>query len=237
MEDRKNLYKKLKDLIYKDKHNEVECREYLKYVVSLLVKETFNEDVTYEQECPQYCGRSDLLIRVKVKDEFDDEKTLAYIWEVKAAQCYIFKTETKSRLCPSQYLYKAENQLLHYYNGFYNDRNAQIRLGILHPEQIKFGGIIIGRKDKLVENKHEVSDVKGLYNITRPLREKYFYNDRIKLITWDDILNYLKGKKHTSEEQQISQRIDFKKELSDKEEISESFDFELSRLRNKIKRL
>lgn len=206
------LYNALKGLIDDTKQKELECRDYLNYVPYLLFKESSIKKIIHkDEEYPCFYGDSDYIISGIVENESCVETTKAYIWELKAPQCPLFKKETKHRLIASEELIKAENQLFHYYHQSKDDSNFHDFFKITHPRNVCLGGIIIGSKKNLIDlPKGEVFDnYKRLYDISIGIREDYIYSpNKMRLCTWDTILDQfatktLKGKKRIEKELKI----------------------------------
>jgi len=186
-------YQLLKNLIEEeDKQNETECGEYLKYCQDLLVTGTPTKFIHSETQYRGNKGDSDYIISCETDEGAGIEINRAFIWELKAPQCYLFKEETKQRLIPSDDLIKAENQLLNYYHEYKQSGGFQRRFDV-HPDHIYFGGIIIGNKRRFVQGKYEETKRSQLYSESLNLRKTYFYkNLGIKIYTWDRILDQLK---------------------------------------------
>lgn len=227
MNDRKIIFKELKKLMNESTFNELKCRDCLKNVPDILVDLKIFDNISFETETPSYCGNSDLLIKVDGKDDHEQPEKIAYLWEIKSPQLPIFQTETKHRIRPTNHLYEAENQLINYYSNIINDETFRDRLKTSRYN-VKFGGIIIGRRDKLVSNKHNMQDVKGNYNIYKAIRSEYFYkHNNIKLYNWDDILDQLSREIH--EKKYIKSNISFnEKSLIDNLDISEHIEVSIS---------
>lgn len=189
----KKLYKALQGLIEGKKHREEECRDYLKHFPSLLFSESSIKKILCKDvEYPCFYGDADYIISGIVENESCVETTKAYIWELKAPQCPLFKIETKHRLIATNELIKAENQLFHYYHQSKNDANFLDFFKITHPRNVCLGGIIIGSKKNLIElpKKRDFEEYKNLYDISIGIREDYIYKpNKMRLLTWDCILD------------------------------------------------
>src|SRR3972149_8759497 len=92
-----NLHAELKVLIESESNKELECRKYLPYARELLVKVTTKEFLFEADEYRGHSGDSDYIIGCKACDEAGIKSNQAYIWEIKAPQCYIFEQDTKNR--------------------------------------------------------------------------------------------------------------------------------------------
>ena len=132
---------------------------------------------------------------VCIANDFSGKPTRqVYIWEAKAPQYYLFKQETKTRVCPTKEFIEAENQLLHYYHEIKGSALFRRQFGILEEDDVKFGGIIIGSKSRLVKNKNcDQKTIDTLSSTALYIRELYLYGFHgIKAILWDTILDILK---------------------------------------------
>jgi hypothetical protein len=125
-----------------------------------------------------------------VQLEVGIKRVHAYIWELKAPQCYQFEYNNDNRIRPTPELIQAENQLLWYYDETKGDQTFHRRFNVL-PTHIYCGGIIIGCDQTLVrDTKGRYDEVtKGkLYEDAITIRD-YFYNEqRIRLMTWNHVL-------------------------------------------------
>ena len=146
-----DLHAELVALMAKEGQNEIECRKYLPYVKELLVRVTPQEFLAEADEYRGHSGDSDYIIVCKACDEAGIQSNQAYIWEVKAPQCYVFEQDTMNRVKPSKDFISAENQLLHYYEESKGSDQFRDEFKITHPENVKLGGIIIGSKKTLVK--------------------------------------------------------------------------------------
>jgi hypothetical protein len=184
-----NRYDELKALIDDETKKEHECRKYLQYIPHYLFRETVVSYEYRETEYRGHSGDSDYVISGKVKDESGFECVRAYIWELKAPQCYIFEKDTKNRLRPTKDLIQAENQLLHYYEEQKGSDQFRDEFKVTHPDNVCFGGIIIGCNRTLVKGDYNEKKKERLFQRTKTIRDKHFYrNSGIRLVTWDTIL-------------------------------------------------
>ena len=182
----------LKELVESERYKELECRFYLQYVKDFLMKETPIEFVTVETEYITTPGRSDYIISGKLIDS-GTYRTHAYLWELKAPQCYIFEKDTENRLKPSSDLIDAENKLLHYYDDLRTSDTARQDIGVGRDCHIHLGGIIIGRENALVNGEFASPyRKKALYSRAIDSRRILYDDAGIKLVTWDQILSQLK---------------------------------------------
>ena len=186
------LYNKLKELIYDEEHRECECAQYLQHVNRLLFRENAVHLVYFETEYREHTGDSDYVISGRVVDESGIECVRAYVWELKAPQCYVFEKETKNRLCPTKDLIQAENQLLNYHDELMGNARFQAEFGINHPENVRLGGIIIGRDTTKVQGDFEEAKKAKLYEGAMRCRNRLYYPARIRLMLWNHVLEQLK---------------------------------------------
>ncbi len=195
------VYDQLKKLIEdQEHHRENECREYLQYVDFLLFRETFIKLVYKEKEYRAHSGDSDYIISARILDDRGSEDVIAYVWELKAPQCYIFCKERENRLMPSNDLVKAENQLLNYHHELKGNDQVREMFGITHPDKIKLGGIIIGSERTKVNGEFLESKKDRLFNTACQIRENYFYiKNGFRLMNWTYILENMKQPKRADE--------------------------------------
>jgi hypothetical protein len=195
-----NLHEELLLLMRHPGQNEVECRRYLRYAKELLVRITPKEFIAEADEYRGHSGDSDYIIVCKVCDEAGIQSNQAYIWEVKAPQCYIFEEDTTNRVKPTRDFISAENQLLHYFEESKNSDQFREEFEITHPENVKLGGIIIGSKETLVRSRSYRPEIAfRLYKRALDLRRRYLYGESgIRIVIWDTILDHLLAKEPIS---------------------------------------
>lgn len=193
--DTSDLCTELQAFISDIDHKEFECKEFLTHARDILVKATPSRYIDQESEYRGHTGDSDYLVVCATLDEAGQECIEAYVWEAKAPQCFLFEPDTKTRVRPTKEFVSAENQLLHYFDELQGSEQFREEFNITHHENIKLGGIIIGSRNKLVKsNSYSVSQTTRLFKRALNLRKRYLYGQSgIKVMTWDDILDYLKG--------------------------------------------
>jgi hypothetical protein len=178
-------------------HKEMECRTYLENTKDKLVNNPPDKFIRFEPEYRGHTGDSDLIITCEVENDAGVRCVEAYIWEVKAPQCYVF--EFDNRVKPTKDLISAENQLLHYYEEYKKSDTFKQEFGITSSDNIYIGGIIIGQKNRLVKpnRKYNTVDKKNsLYTRAINCRKEHFYKaSRIDFIIWDRILDLLRSDK------------------------------------------
>lgn len=178
-----------------DAHTEQDCADYLVKDASVLLSTKYGI-ITYVN-CEQFCsaGRLDIIVIAEMFEVGGNTRKCAYVWELKAPQLPLFQLETNNQACPSSELFMAENQLLHYHDSIAHDGHYRDRWGILSSDDVKFGGIIIGRDDAIVKCKEkEITLGKQLARQALRIRESIFYrtND-IRVLTWDWIIKFLES--------------------------------------------
>jgi hypothetical protein len=160
-----------------DAYTERECASHLKNLASVLlpISEGTITYINNEQICSS--GRVDMVVIAEAVTFGGETQPCAYVWELKAPQFHLFFIDTDNRACPTDALFKAENQLLHYHDSISKDRSFLERWRIVSSDDVKFGGIIMGRDHAIVD--HRGRD----YALARPLaiqaqhkREVTFYN-------------------------------------------------------------
>jgi len=184
------IYDQLKKLIEGTNNKELECREYLKHAKELLVKDTPIEFIDIQNERPLNLGRSDYIILAKVWHS-GEKCRRAFLWELKAPQCFIFVKDTENRLKPSDDFIDAENKLLNYYHEIKTGGILREQYEISNTADICLGGIIIGCENRKVGGELSQERKIQLYHTARAVKN-YLYGDQIKLKTWDEILDHLK---------------------------------------------
>ena len=188
----KDAASELMRLMLSAEHNELECKRILVEARERLVRATPLRFYSQEEELRGYFGDSDYMVRCVDLDDAGRERNLAYLWEVKAPQCYLFTKDTKSRAKPTWDLISAENQLLHYFHNLCNSQDILKDFKIFQGD-LHFGGIIIGSSKNIVENKYEnTEEGMRLALHALELRKQYFYRPQeIEVITWDRIVEHL----------------------------------------------
>jgi hypothetical protein len=171
-----------------DGHRERECQEYLIYAARLLLPNapTEIEGITEERN---FFGRADLVIGADIRDGTNRSARHAYIWELKAPQCYLFENDTNNRCRPTFEFLQAENQLLHYFHEASGNGRFRERMRVLDQDNIHIGGLVIGTRTRLLKGSDQVQKADTALKV----REKYLYkNHQIKIWTWDSILDFVR---------------------------------------------
>lgn len=175
-------------------NRENECRTFLEHAKELLVAPdmavTFIE---VEMERIENLGRSDYLI---IADAWHSGacSRRAYLWELKAPQCFIYERDTATRLKPSQNFIDAENQLLNYYYNLKRNGEFLEQHNIVSPSDVSLGGIIIGCDRTKVNGDFTPAQKVGRYDIARRVRDQ-LYDGRIKVKSWDEIRDFIGGQR------------------------------------------
>jgi uncharacterized protein with HEPN domain len=139
-------------------------------------------------------GDSDYIISANIRDDCGVNIVRAYVWELKAPQCYIFEKDNENRLRPSKDLISAENQLLHYVHECKGNAQFREEFRVTHPDNVYFGGIIIGSNSKQVNGDYNQEKKNMLYEKAARIRAEYFYKKiGIRLVTWDTVLDLFKN--------------------------------------------
>lgn len=195
----KDLYGQLKNLIDDTHNKELECRRYLQYAKYLLFRDAVINFVYVETEYRTHAGDSDYVISGEVHDESGVHCTRAYVWELKAPQCFVFEKDTENRLRPTRDLVQAENQLLHYFDDLKYNAQARAEFGVTHPENVRLGGIIIGCKRTEVKGDYEHAKKTRLYNKAKRCRDFLYNPANIRLMLWNRVLEQLEPRRFTNQ--------------------------------------
>jgi hypothetical protein len=184
----------LRILMQDEVQREVECQEYLQHAHPLLAP-PMSSVVQVVREQVAMAGRSDYFLICEVI-EVEIRRRLV-LWEVKAPQLAPFELTTRNRLIPSRALIEAENQLLYYFDEYRSNGQFLDRYGLRHPNDVRLGGIVIGRDDNFVrESTRRGLDADALRQLAASalrIRDEHFYRERIRLLTWDRIASVLEA--------------------------------------------
>jgi hypothetical protein len=184
------LCRDLQRLIDDQENRELECRAFLRYAKDLLVlPDIADRFVDVEIERIEYLGRSDYLVVANVFRS-GDRYIRAYLWELKAPQCFIYEEDTRTRLKPSQDFVDAENQLLNYYYGLKENAIFRQQYEICAASDISLGGIIIGCERTKVRGNYTEAEKISRYNIAKRVKDQ-LYDGKIKVRTWDEICSFI----------------------------------------------
>lgn len=187
-----NRAEELRALMNEDAQREVECQEFLQFAHPLLAPPMSNV-VQIVREQVAMAGRSDYFMVCEV-NEMGPRRRLI-LWEVKAPQLPPFEIATRNRLIPTRALIEAENQLLYYFDEYRSNGQFLDRYQIRHPNDIKLGGIVIGRDDNLIRLQAGQNlgdeEKRQLVSSALRIRDEHFYRERIRVLTWDRIADVL----------------------------------------------
>lgn len=174
---------------------ERECHQYLKNVPEVLLRNPSIDVSSVRSGYATPSGISDYIVAALISAEGGYWCRRAYIWELKAPQCYIFEADTSNRLKPTKELISAENQLLHYYQDCKGMDIFRDEFEITSGDEIYMGGIIIGSDRTKVDAAagfYDEDRKQYLYKKALRVRINNFYNCcNIKLYTWNAILELL----------------------------------------------
>ena len=182
----------LRALMQDEAQREVECQDYLQHAHALLAPPV-SKVVQIVREQVAMAGRSDYFFVCEV-NEMEIRRRLV-LWEVKAPQLAPFEIATKNRLMPTRALVEAENQLLYYFDEYRSNGQFLDRYQIRHPNDVRLGGIVIGRNDNLVKqtagNTLKADELRQLATSALRIRDEHFYRDRIRVLTWDRVASVI----------------------------------------------
>ena len=178
-------------IVSKDK-KELACRPYLEHATHLLIQRTLRSSASFI-EIRSFVGDADLVVVAEIVNDNGDSETLAYFWELKAPQCYLFEYDSNKNRCrPTDDLIKAENQLLHYVDEAMANQNTRKRLGLMDSKNIRPGGIIIGTKERMLRSPVDPKDVQKAATALQLRREQFYQAQQIRVLTWDHVLDQLR---------------------------------------------
>ena len=181
------IIEELKTNIDSEKHTERGCGALLKQIANILLPIDQGRIEYVDSEQNVSSGRIDLIVYAECSQISGSLKKIAYVWELKAPQLFLFEIDTSSRAKPTEDLYDAENQLLHYHYATANDGNLRETWKIISPHDVKFGGIIMGKSSRYVkEGSLDKEKARKLAGHTFDIRQHLFYKqNEMKLWTWD----------------------------------------------------
>ncbi len=167
-------------------HNEVACGELLAEHFAAVLLPHDEIIVLVDKQYTTESGRTDIVVigdRIRLDGS---EERVAYVWELKAPQVWMFEKETESRVRPSDELYAAENQLLHYHSSLAGSETFRSRWTITRRENVKLGGIIIGTQANFIHcSSTEHGRIVSLAGMALSVREEAFYKGcGLRLWTW-----------------------------------------------------
>ena len=182
----------LRALMHDDAQREVECQPYLEHA-HLLLAPPLARVVQVVREQVAMAGRSDYFLLCEVT-EVGVRRRLV-LWEVKAPQLAPFEVVTQNRLLPTKALVEAENQLLYYFDEYRSNGQFMDRYQLRHPDDVRLGGIVIGRDDNWVRpsaaHAMPYESLLQLASSALRIRDEHFYRGRIRVHSWDRVLQVL----------------------------------------------
>jgi hypothetical protein len=182
----------LRTLMREAGHREVECQAFLPQA-HLLLAPPMSTVVQIVREQVAMAGRSDYFMVCEVPEV--DLRRRLILWEAKAPQLAPFEISTQNRLIPSRALIEAENQLLYYYDEYRSNAQFLDRYQIRHADDVRLGGIVIGRDDNWVKmtanNAMPPEVLRQMASSALRIRDEHFYRGRIRITTWDRIASVI----------------------------------------------
>ncbi len=182
----------LRTLMNDSSQREVECQNYLQHAHVLLAP-PLSRVVQIVREQVAMAGRSDYFLLCEVTEVGLRRRLI--LWEAKAPQLAPFEVATRNRLIPSRALIEAENQLLYYFDEYRSNGQFLDRYQIRHPDDVKLGGIVIGRDDNLVKQStgERLPDevAQQMASSALRIRDEHFYRGRLRVMTWDRVAGVL----------------------------------------------
>jgi hypothetical protein len=173
------------------RQTERECQNYLSHAANLLLPGTPVDTTTITEE-RNYFGTADFIIAATIRDDANRNVRSAYIWELKAPQCYLFERDNANRCRATDDFLKAENQLLHYTHQAIGDQTFRARMQVMDHTNIRIGGIVIGTRERFMRGSTGSMDIQKA-DIALQVRELYLYKSHgIRVLTWDRVLDYVR---------------------------------------------
>jgi len=210
---------RLKDEVGRtDAQTERECGGLLEQIAWVLLSSADGNTTFVKSEQFLSTGRVDIIVLADSLQPGGSFRREAHVWELKAPQLPLFEVKTKSQAQPTSHLYGAETQLMHYCYSVANDSVLLRRWGLLSPEHVRLGGVIIGRDCNFVDIK-KLDDESGkqLASEAHEIREIFYYRRiNMRLWTWDKVID-LAERQHLSHRKidgDPSTLVDLKTEIS-----------------------
>jgi hypothetical protein len=170
--------------------NERACGNELSKHASVLITGGVGEIYEADSEVVTTRGRCDLVIHAKEYLNSVESKRVVYVWELKAPQCTIFTADGNDRARPSDDLYSAENQLIHYVKSLRLNREWCLGHQISSERDVRIGGIIIGRQDD-PDAKGAAARKIAMARRAREIREEFLYKNELRLLNWDQVIRLI----------------------------------------------
>lgn len=174
-----------------ERSTEMEARAFLPLATELLLAAAPIEIIQLQDEERSFFGSSDFIICAKVHGDTGREDLAVSIWEIKSPQCMLMEPDdNKSRYRPTKDLYKAENQLIHYWYEAQGSKVFKERFKITRDAQVKMGGIVIGRNDTITRDRSAPTVEAARYSLD--IRINTLYRPQgIRLFVWDRIVAFV----------------------------------------------
>jgi hypothetical protein len=182
-------YTTLESLVHENgRSTELECREYLHLATDLLLPTSPQEIIHLNAEDRNFFGSTDYIICARLYGDTGANERAVSLWEIKAPQAYLMEQDdNKNRYRPTKELYKAENQLIHYWYHARNDGTFRQRFGLTSDSQVKLGGIVIGRFDRITRDEPR----RDAAQLSLDIRRSTLYQPHgIKVYVWDRLLRF-----------------------------------------------
>ena len=145
--------------------------------------------VLVDQQYRTESGQTDIVVIGDRTHADGTNERVVYVWELKAPQIWVFSKETESRVRPSDGLYSAENQLLHYHSFLAGSDTFCTRWSVAR-RNVKIGGIIIGTEATFIRcGPTERIRMTGIARTALDVREDMFYRGcGLAIRTWNWVL-------------------------------------------------
>lgn len=175
-----------------DSRKERQCQKFLHYANTLLLP-TSTTDRGSVTEVRHSLGSTDFVVFGDIATGMGPPKRKAFIWELKAPQCFLFERDDSEERCRvTKDFVKGENQLLHYFHQANRDDLNREKWQLGSRDDIHFGGIIIGSADRIINHRGDLSFVTKA-DLALNVRIQYLYLTRqIRVLTWDAILDFVR---------------------------------------------
>jgi hypothetical protein len=172
----------------KEGKNELACAAFLTFAGSLLMGQTPIALVEMKEEQRSYYGDNDYVVSADLKSVSGQRERVVVLWELKAPQCLLMeRDDNANRFRPTKDLLKAETQLIHYLHQAQQDADFRARYEVIHPNNVRAGGIIIGRASSITRG-DDAEQRKAVHSLR--IRDEALYRpNHIQVRTWDWVLD------------------------------------------------
>jgi hypothetical protein len=180
------------ELLEDGPRTEREAQAFLVHAAVFLMRTTPVRIRQVREEDRSYFGRTDFIVVADLRTDTGQIENFASIWELKAPQSFLMeRDDNDNRYRPTKDLVKAENQLIHYIYDARGSAAFRERYDIRFTSNIKIGGIIIGRDDRIVDSDDE--RVISTAEQSLRIRQNALYEPALfRVLTWDRIRDHLK---------------------------------------------